>query len=165
MSLFIDALANLIRGSIGDAEATRADWEKALSQVYGTPEPRQLEPSQATLIYTDEAGTTYEQPVADLTSVGTLIDPEGGEDLDLIAVRLAPADDETTPVGYRGVDREGRVWNNELPHAIANCLADREEPETEQIIAWLHANEHDDVVWATINGFFDDLGRISGVTS
>lgn len=40
------------------------------------------------LIYEDTNGTKYEQPAIDLTDIGTLIDPETGEDLELIGYRL-----------------------------------------------------------------------------
>lgn len=48
MSLFVDALADLVRQSIGDADATRQEWESALDQIYGsTPEEGGTAQSQA----------------------------------------------------------------------------------------------------------------------
>lgn len=41
------------------------------------------------LVYRDEDGKLYEQPAADLTEVGGLIDPETGEDLQLIGYKVA----------------------------------------------------------------------------
>ena len=38
-----------------------------------------------TLVYRDTAGKTHEQPLADIGSAGTLIDPDSGNDLELIA--------------------------------------------------------------------------------
>lgn len=36
------------------------------------------------LVYKSAAGETHEQPAADLTEAGTLIDPEDGTDMELI---------------------------------------------------------------------------------
>lgn len=51
MSIFIDALADQIRQSIDDADATREDWVAAIAQVFGSDhaapseiEPRQIDP-------------------------------------------------------------------------------------------------------------------------
>lgn len=41
------------------------------------------------LVYRDEDGNLYDQPAADLTEVGGLIDPETGEDLQLIGYMVA----------------------------------------------------------------------------
>lgn len=35
MSLLVDTLADTIRDSIGDADATRDDWERAVRQAFG----------------------------------------------------------------------------------------------------------------------------------
>lgn len=44
------------------------------------------------LVYTDEAGKEYEQPLSDIEESGTLIDPESGDDLSLIGWRHATAE-------------------------------------------------------------------------
>lgn len=44
---------------------------------------------EVTLIYADEYGGLYEQPLGDITEVGTLIDPVTGEDLELFGWRLS----------------------------------------------------------------------------
>lgn len=41
------------------------------------------------LVYQDEEGNLYEQPAGNLTEVGGLIDPETGEDLELIGYKVA----------------------------------------------------------------------------
>lgn len=41
-----------------------------------------------TLLYTDDEGCTYEQPLSDLSEVGLLVDPETDEELNLIGYRL-----------------------------------------------------------------------------
>lgn len=49
-----------------------------------------LQPQPAahvTLIYSDKDGALYEQPLDDITQSGTLIDPENGDDLDLLGWR------------------------------------------------------------------------------
>lgn len=43
---------------------------------------------RVTLVYRDEDGKRHEQPLPDITSVGTLIDPETGEDLELVEAVL-----------------------------------------------------------------------------
>ncbi|MFF1880247.1 hypothetical protein ACFVVC_02095 [Pseudarthrobacter sp. NPDC058196] len=50
-----------------------------------------------TLVYRDGAGRTHEQPLTDITSAGTLIDPDSGSDLELVAALVAadPARTET----------------------------------------------------------------------
>lgn len=35
MSIFRDTLADVVRNSIADADASREDWESALTQVFG----------------------------------------------------------------------------------------------------------------------------------
>ena len=45
-------------------------------------------PEKVILIYTAEDGTEYEQPLADITSAGTLVDPESGDDLELTGWRM-----------------------------------------------------------------------------
>lgn len=39
------------------------------------------------LVYRSEAGEYYEQPATDLIIAGTLIDPETGDDMDLVGWR------------------------------------------------------------------------------
>lgn len=48
MSLFIDTLADQIRQSIDDADATREDWTTAIAQVFGSDHaaPSETEPHQ-----------------------------------------------------------------------------------------------------------------------
>jgi hypothetical protein len=40
--------------------------------------------NKVTLIYKDESGQTHEQPLGDLVEVGTLIDPDTGDDMPVI---------------------------------------------------------------------------------
>lgn len=50
-----------------------------------------IDPRTVTLIYRDAGGTDYEQVLADVPRDGTLIDPDTGDDLDLVAVRVGQA--------------------------------------------------------------------------
>lgn len=49
-----------------------------------------IEPSSVTLVYRSVAGEPHEQPLADITGCGTLIDPETGDDLELVAALISP---------------------------------------------------------------------------
>lgn len=62
-----------------------------------TEKERPVELSRVTLVYQDAAGVIHEQPVADITSAGTLIDPDTGEDLELVSVRVADAPTASQP--------------------------------------------------------------------
>lgn len=68
-------------------------------------------------------------------------------------------DFEDEPVGDEPSVEDG--WDNELPKAIAECLADREEPEAARAAAWLKEHESDDQVWSAINRLFDDLQELA----
>ena len=43
---------------------------------------------RVTLVYISENNEEYRQPLSDLPDMGTLIDPDNGNDLDLIGVEL-----------------------------------------------------------------------------
>lgn len=47
---------------------------------------RVFEPSKAYAVYIDSEGEEYKQPISDINEVGILIDPETGDDLDIIRV-------------------------------------------------------------------------------
>ena len=61
-----------------------------------------------TLIYGSDA-ERYSQPLADVPEVGTLIDPEDGEDLDLYAVEIANPDLGEMPIFLTADDAMGVV--------------------------------------------------------
>ena len=44
------------------------------------------DPNTVFLVYTDEDGTHYDQPVSDLVSAGTLTSPITGEDMEITGV-------------------------------------------------------------------------------
>ena len=43
MSILVDELASMVRQSIGDADATREDWDRALRQVFSNPNEQPAE--------------------------------------------------------------------------------------------------------------------------
>ncbi len=64
-----------------------------------TTQTAAVELDAVTLVYTDEDGQTHEQPLSDLTTAGTLIDPQNGDDLELHSARIQlPADHGTNAV-------------------------------------------------------------------
>lgn len=65
-------------------------------------------------------------------------------------------DDEPEPEQTRA-----HVWANALPEAIAECLADREEPAAEHAATWLKVHEDDGAVWSAINRLFDELQQLA----
>lgn len=49
-----------------------------------------VDPERIVLVYRDERGRAHEQPLVDITSAGTLIDPNTGNDLELVSARVGP---------------------------------------------------------------------------
>lgn len=47
------------------------------------------DPNNVVLIYADANDAHHEQPLPDITAAGTLIDPDNGDDLELIGWRWA----------------------------------------------------------------------------
>lgn len=77
---------------------------------------------RVTLIYTDEQGETHHQPLPDITEVGTLIDPETGDDLELADHVLVTTFPDKPPV-------------SRLHQEIASILSDRgNESAAEQLL-------------------------------
>ncbi|MDJ0458299.1 hypothetical protein PUN71_013925 [Arthrobacter sp. NQ7] len=67
-------------------EAIRPAFEASGSSPVSTTA---VDLSGVTLVYRDAAGKTHEQPLTDIGSAGTLIDPDSGDDLELIAALVA----------------------------------------------------------------------------
>lgn len=105
---------------------------------------------QITLVYRDEAGEQYTQPLADITESGTLIDPRNGSDLEL--------ERAIVKVGRSHVDD---IWDNTIPRAIADALECREDTKSLRTAAWLHEHENDDSVWQIINRAMDALTELA----
>lgn len=45
-------------------------------------------PEKVVLVYRDSSGTQHRQMAADVVEVGTLIDPETGDDMEIIGVEV-----------------------------------------------------------------------------
>ena len=66
------------------------DAALALYDLYTGHKPqinKDLESLQ--IIYTDDKGCLYTQPLSDLTEVGTLVDPDGDTDLTIVGYTIA----------------------------------------------------------------------------
>lgn len=82
-------LARLIETTLAPA------WEKQVDStlvLYGllSPYAPKLNKNLDSMIivYTDEKGCLYDQPLSDLTDVGTLIDPDTGDDMEIVGYKL-----------------------------------------------------------------------------
>ena len=82
-------LARLIETTLAPA------WEKQVNSalaLYGLLSPyapklnKNLDSMH--IVYTDEQKRLYEQPLSDLPDVGTLIDPDTGDDMEIIGYKL-----------------------------------------------------------------------------
>lgn len=47
-----------------------------------------IDNQRVTLVYIDDSGNEHEQPLEDLQECGTLVDPESGDDMTLLGVRV-----------------------------------------------------------------------------
>lgn len=65
-----------------------------------------------TLVYRDSTGEEHTQPLADITEVGTLIDPHTGDDMDLVDARVHPSGN---PIVLGAESLRAEV--HEAPHA------------------------------------------------
>lgn len=80
--------------------------------------------NKATLVYTDESGQEHEQPVADITSSGTLIDPDTGDDMPLTGLRVCTSLDVAglTQVIEMMSEDKSNDWSDEI--AIIESVID-----------------------------------------
>lgn len=46
------------------------------------------------IVYVDEAGDYHRQPLSDISEVGTLIDPDTGDDMEMLWAEVNPDGDE-----------------------------------------------------------------------
>lgn len=51
-------------------------------------------------------------------------------------------------------------WDKALIQAMAECLADRENPEASATAEWLRAHENEASVWSAIDRLFGDLQQL-----
>lgn len=80
-------LNNLIDTTLAPA------WKKQIDAVltlYDLPIKHKLHENLNSMIivYTDENGCLYDQPLGDLPDVGTLIDPDSGDDMGIVGYKL-----------------------------------------------------------------------------
>lgn len=82
-------LAHLIETTLAPA------WEKQVDSalaLYGLLSPYAPKLNQNLdsmhIVYTDEQKRLYEQPLSDLPDVGTLIDPDTGDDMEIVGYKL-----------------------------------------------------------------------------
>lgn len=54
-----------------------------------------------------------------------------------------------------------RAWDNALIAQVASILTDRDEPDAEHLISWLHENESSDMVWREVQRFIGSLTELS----
>lgn len=84
-----DDLARLIETTLAPA------WEKQVESalaLYGLLSPYAPKLNKnldsVHIVYTDENGHLYDQPLSDLPDVGTLIDPDTGDDMEIVGYKL-----------------------------------------------------------------------------
>lgn len=73
----------------GQIESAELDPEKMRTACQSYEKGYDEDLSAILLVYVDEAGGLHEQPLADITDVGTLIDPESGDDMALVGWKYA----------------------------------------------------------------------------
>ena len=98
-----------------------------------------------TLVYLDENGTAHHQPLSDVFSAGTLIDPKTGDDLQI----------STAVVDVRAAEQG--AWDNRITRELADALRDRGDPESREAAHWLAEHENDDGIWRLVGDLLDRL--------
>ena len=112
-------------------------------------EPTGVDLERITLVYRSEVGEEYDQSLSDITSVGTLIDPDTGDDLELVSARLEPE------------EPHGHHWINSLPREIAAVMLDRGDDRSVRAAQWLAGHENDDRVWEVLGETIDRLTDVA----
>lgn len=82
-------LARLIKTTLAPAWKKQVDSTLVLSGLllpYAPKLHKNLDSMH--IVYTDEKGHLYDQPLSDLPDVGTLIDPDTGDDMEIIGYKL-----------------------------------------------------------------------------
>lgn len=120
------------------------------SKPFEPPEPTGVDLERITLVYRSEVGEEYDQSLSDITSVGMLIDPDTGDDLELVSARLEPE------------EPHGHHWINILPREIAAVMLDRGgDDRSVRAAQWLAGHENDDRVWEVLGETIDRLTDIA----
>lgn len=116
------------------------------------PDANAVALERVTLIYHDEKARTHTQPLSDITTAGTLIDPDTGDDLELVSTLIADVDQDATP---------SRAWDNTVPRELAGVLEDREDERSVRAAEWLAEHENDDAVWDLIGSLLDRITQMA----
>lgn len=82
-------LARLIETTLAPAWEKQVDSTLALYGLLSPYAPKLNKNLDSMIIvYTDEKGCLYDQPLSDLPDVGTLIDPDTGDDMEIVGYKL-----------------------------------------------------------------------------
>lgn len=116
------------------------------------PDANAVALERVTLIYRDEKARAHTQPLSDITTAGTLIDPDTGDDLELVSTLIADVDHVATP---------SRAWDNTVPRELAGVLEDREDERSVRAAEWLAEHENDDAVWDLIGSLLNRITQMA----
>lgn len=81
-------LARLIETTLAPAWEKQVDSALALYGLSPYAPKIHKDLNSMHIVYTDEEGCFYDQPLSDLPDVGTLIDPDTGDDMEIIGYKL-----------------------------------------------------------------------------
>lgn len=82
-------LARLIETTLAPAWEKQVDSALALYGLLSPYAPKLNKNLDSVhIVYTDENGCLYDQPLSDLPDVGTLIDPDTGDDMEIVGYKL-----------------------------------------------------------------------------
>lgn len=82
-------LARLIETTLAPAWEKQVDSALALYGLLSPYAPKLNKNLDSVhIVYTDEKGHLYDQPLSDLPDVGTLIDPDTGDDMEIVGYKL-----------------------------------------------------------------------------
>lgn len=82
-------LARLIETTLAPAWEKQVDSTLALYGLLSPYAPKiRKDLDSMHIVYTDEKGCLYDQPLSDLPDVGTLIDPDSGDDMAIVGYKL-----------------------------------------------------------------------------
>lgn len=82
-------LARLIETTLAPAWEKQVDSTLALYGLSPYAPKIHKDLDSMLIVYTDENGCLYDQPLSDLPDVGTLIDPDTGDDMEIVGYKLA----------------------------------------------------------------------------
>ena len=83
-----DDLARLIETTLAPAWEKQVDGVLALYCLSPYAPKIHKDPNPMLIVYTDEEECPYEQPLSDLPDSGTLVDPDTGDDMEIVSYTL-----------------------------------------------------------------------------